>query len=72
MNVVGKSGSAVHVSAYISITTVKRLRLANIQSITHKEGQRSIQRFTKNSRPLLLFGIKDRKLGALLENKVIV
>ena len=72
MNVVRKSGSAVHVSAYISITTVKRLRLANIQSTIHKEGQRSIQRFTKNSRPLLLFGIKDRKLEALLEIKVIV
>ena len=69
MNVVGNSGSAVHVSAYISITTVKSLRLANIL-LPIRKAKGPFKGSRKNSRPLLLFGIKDRKLGALLENKV--
>ena len=59
MNVVGKSGSVVHVSAYISITTVKRQRLANIlhyYPFTQRSGYRKI-----NFMPQLLFGIEDQK-----------
>ena len=50
----------VHVSAYISITTVKRLRLADI-ILPIRKAKGPFKGSGKNSRPLLLFGIKDPK-----------